>query len=286
MINRFFKQIREGFSDLLIVWYDEFRNVLSDAAVLLLFFVAPLFYPIVYGLIYNQEVAKEAKLVVVDDCNSPESREFRRLCDASRDIQVVAICADMEEAKELLRQKETFGIMRFPKDFSKNIAHKEKATIQLYSDMSSLLYYKCFLLTATEVSEVETTPLAYEEVAMYNTQSGFDSFLLPAFLMLLIQQTLVIGICVLAGSTYDQKKFHRMMPIFRHKRGTFRIVFGKTLCYVMIYLIMSFYLLWIVPMIFSLPQIGNPIEIVGFILPYIIACTFFGMTLSIFIKEK
>ncbi len=306
MINRFFKQIRNGFSDLLIVWYDEFRNVLSDAAVLLLFFAAPLFYPIVYGLIYNQEVAKEAKLVVVDDCNSPESREFRRLCDASRDIQVVAICTDMEEAKELLRQKEAFGIMRFPKDFSRNIAHKEKATIQLYSDMSSLLYYKCFLLTATEVSlkmnkdiqiarmnnatnreaEVETTPLAYEEVAMYNPQSGFDSFLLPAFLMLLIQQTLVIGICVLAGSTYDQKKFHRLKPILRHKRGTFRIVFGKTLCYLMIYLTMSFYLLWIVPMIFSLPQIGNPIEIVGFILPYIIACTFFGMTLSIFIKEK
>ena len=305
-MNRFFKQIKEGISDLLIVWYDELRSILSDAAVMLLFFAAPLLYPLVYGFVYNQEVAKEAKLVVVDLCNSPESREFRRLCDATRDVNVVATCANMEEAREMLRRKEAYGILKFPDDFSKCLANREKANIQLYSDMSSLLYYKCFLLTATEVSlkmnkdiqiyrmenatereaEVTITPVDYEEVAFYNPQSGFDSFLLPAFLMLLIQQTLIIGICVLTGDTYDRKRFHRMTPILRHKRGTFRIVFGKALCYLMIYLISGFYLLCIVPKIFSLPQIGNPLHIITFLLPYIVACTFFGMSLSIFIKEK
>ncbi len=305
-MNRFFKQIKEGLTDILLVWHDEIKSVMSDSAVLLLFLIAPLFYPIVYGLIYNQEVAKEAKLVVVDECNSPESREFRRLCDASRDVEVVAVCANMGEARELLREKKAYGIMKFPKEFSKCIANKQKANVLVYCDMSSLLYYKCFVLTATEVSlemnkeiqidrmdnatereaEVAITPIDYEEVAFFNTQSGFDSFLLPAFLMLLIQQTLIIGICVLAGDAYDRKKFHRMQPIFRHKRGTFRIVFGKALCYLMIYLLMSFYLLWIVPKIFSLPQIGDPINLLSLILPYIIACIFFGMTLSVFIKEK
>lgn len=305
-MNRFFKQIKEGISDLLIVWYDELHSILSDAAVMLLFFAAPLLYPLVYGFVYNQEIAQEAKLVVVDLCNSPESREFRRLCDATRDVNVVATCANMDEARELLRRKEAYGILKFPKEFSKCLANREKANIQLYSDMSSLLYYKCFLLTATEVSlkmnkeiqiermenvtereaEVTATPIDYEEVAFFNPQSGFDSFLLPAFLMLLIQQTLIIGICVLSGDTYDRKRFHRMRPIFRHKRGTFRIVFGKALCYIMIYLISSFYLLYVVPKIFSLPQIGNPKYIISLLLPYIVACSFFGMTLSIFIKEK
>lgn len=305
-MNKFFQQIKEGFSDLLMVWFDEFRSVISDSAVILLFFVAPLLYPIVYGMIYYNEVATEAKMCVVDLDNSPESREFRRLCDASHDVEIVAICANMEEARELLRQKKAYSIMLFPRDFSKNIALKEKAYVQIFSDMSSLLYYKCFLLTATEVSlemgkdiqiqrmenstareeEVGTQPIHYEDATLFNPKSGFNSFLLPAFLMLLIQQTLIIGICVLAGDAFDKKRMHRMNPIMRHQRGTFRVVGGKALCYLMIYIVMSVYLLFLVPKIFNLPQIGNPLDVLSLMIPYLVACSFFGLTLSIFIKEK
>ena len=305
-MNKFFKQIKEGFSDLLMVWFDEFRSVISDSAVILLFFIAPLFYPIVYGLIYYNEVATEAKMCVVDLCNSPESRKFRRLCDASHDVEIVATCANMEEARELLREKKAYSIMLFPRDFSRNIALKEKAYVQLFTDMSSLLYYKCFLLTATEVSlemgkdiqiqrmenvtareeEIGTQPILYEDAALFNPKSGFNSFLLPAFLMLLIQQTMIIGISVLAGDAFDKKRLHRMGPIMRHKRGTFRVVGGKALCYLMIYMVMSVYLLFLVPKIFNLPQIGNPMDILSLMLPYILAAAFFGMTLSVFVKEK
>lgn len=265
-MNKVYKQIREGLSDLLIVWNDEFRSVFSDAAVVLLFVVAPLIYPVIYGLIYSHEVAEEAKLVVVDLDNSAQSRDFRRRCDATRDVQVVAVTANLEEAKEMVRRQEAYGVMLFPRDFSRKIARKEQATIQLYCEMSSLLYYKCFLMTATEVSlnmgkeiqisrldintvntkretDIATSYIKYDNCAFFNPQSGFDSFLLPAFVMLLTQQTLIIGICVMAGDAYDRKRFHRMLPILRHKRGTFRIVLGKTLCYLCIYLVSAFYML-------------------------------------------
>lgn len=307
MINRFFKQIREGLSDLLVVWKDEFSIIIHDKAILMLFIVAPLAYPVIYSLIYNNEVAREAKLVVVDHCNSPETREFRRLCDATPDVEVVATCANLEEAKELLRQKEAFGIMVFPKEFSSALAHKQHAYVQLYSDMSSLLYYKCFLLTATEVSlkmnkeiqvrdmsgatareeEISTTPIEYEDVAFFNPKSGFASFLIPGFLILLIQQTLIIGICALSGAVIDQKRFHTLAPIMmRSRRGAFRVIFGKMFCYMMFYGLMSVYLLWVIPAVFNLPRMGDPWNIVAFMLPYLTACIFFGMSISIFVKEK
>lgn len=306
MIKRFFKQIKEGLSDLLVVWRDEFSLIIHDNAILMLFIVAPLIYPVIYSLIYNNEVAREAKMVVVDYCNSPETREFRRMCDASPDVEVVGVCANMEEAKEALRRREAFGIMVFPREFSSALAHKRHAYVQLYSDMSSLLYYKCFLLTATEVSlemnkeiqvrdmsgatareeEVSTTPITYDDVAFFNPKSGFASFLIPGFLMLLIQQTLIIGICALSGSIYDKKMYHALAPIMRNRRGSFRIIFGKALCYMMFYGVMSVYLLWVIPSVFNLPRMGDPLNIIAFMLPYLTACIFFGMTISVFVKEK
>lgn len=306
MIKRFFKQIKEGLSDLLVVWRDEFSLIIHDNAILMLFIVAPLIYPVIYSLIYNNEVAREAKMVVVDYCNSPETREFRRMCDASPDVEVVGVCANMEEAKEALRRREAFGIMVFPREFSSALAHKRHAYVQLYSDMSSLLYYKCFLLTATEVSlemnkeiqvrdmsgatareeEVSTTPITYDDVAFFNPKSGFASFLIPGFLMLLIQQTLIIGICALSGSIYDKKMYHALAPIMRNRRGSFRIIFGKALCYMMLYGVMSVYLLWVIPSVFNLPRMGDPLNIIAFMLPYLTACIFFGMSISVFVKEK
>jgi ABC-type multidrug transport system, permease component len=306
IIHMFWKQVKEGLADIFVVWRDEFSLVIHDAAILMLFLAAPLLYPIVYSLIYSHEVAREAKMVVVDQCNSPETREFRRMCDATPDIEVVGLCANMQEAQEALRRREAFGILVFPRNFSKALAHKEHAYVQLYSDMSSLLYYKCFLLNVTEVSlkmnkniqvrdmsnatereaEVSTTPIEYEDVAFFNPKSGFASFLIPGFLMLLIQQTLIIGICALAGSIYDKKMYHVLEPIMRHRRGSFRIIFGKALCYMMFYGVMCAYLLWVIPWMFNLPRMGDPWNIVAFMLPYLAACIFFGMSISAFIREK
>ncbi len=306
IIVRLLKKIKEGLADVFVVWREEFSLVIHDMAILMLFLAAPLLYPVVYSLIYNQEVAREAKMVVVDQCNSPETREFRRMCDATPDIEVVGLCANMEEAKEALRRREAFGIMVFPRDFSQALARKEHAYVQLYSDMSSLLYYKCFLLNVTEVSlkmnkdiqvrdmsgstareeEVSTTPIEYEDVAAFNPKSGFASFLIPGFLMLLIQQTLIIGICALAGSVCDRQLYNKYEPIMRHKRGSFRIIFGKSLCYMMFYGVMCAYLLWVIPWAFSLPRMGDPWNVVAFMLPYLASCIFFGMSISIFIKEK
>ena len=302
----FKKNIKQGIRDSFIIWRNEFRNVFSDAGVIIFFFIAPLLYPLLYGYIYNGETVAEAHLVVVDKSNSDRSRKFIRLCDATRDVKIVGKCANMGEAKQMLKEKKAYGIMLIPADFNKNIVRGEKAYISLYSDMSSLLYYKAFLLTLTEVSlamgeeiqienmggatahqeEIAVAPMTYENITFFNPKSGFASFLIPAVLILMIQQTLLLGITVLGGAARDRNSFRHLIPIQRHHRGTLRIVFGKTLCYMMIYSLMSVYILWIVPRIFGLPQTGDGLAILLFILPLLLACIFFAMTMTIFVRDR
>ena len=104
--------------------------------------------------------------------------------------------------------------------------------------------------------------------------------------MLIIQQTLLLGIGLSAGTARETNRFRDLVPLSRHYHGTLRIVLGKSLTYFMIYVIMSVYMLCLVPKMFSLVQIAQAGTLFAFVLPYILACIFFAMTCSIFIHHR
>ena len=299
--------IREGFEDIFFIWKDELKNVFRDAGVLIFFFLVPLAYPLLYSFIYNNEVVRDAKLVVVDQSDSYLSREFTRRVNATADVEVVSTCTDMAEAKRYLDEKKAYGILYFPESFSKEVYRGEQATVSLYCDMSSLLFYKAFLLSATEVSldlgreiqlsrlssssekqdEITVNPIPYESVALFNPQNGFASFLVPAILILVIQQTLALGIGMLGGTVREENRLETLpQSVGRHFHGTLRIVFGKSLTYLMIYILVCIWALAVVPKLFALPQVGDPLTLLLFVLPYLLACIFFAMTLAGFMTTR
>lgn len=304
--NRLRYIIKEGLNDAFFIWKREMKNVFADSGVMIFFFLVPFIYPLLYGFIYNNEVVRDAKMVVVDHSGSSLSRKFIRMVDASADVKVVSVCGNMDEAKRLVDQKKAFGILLFPSEFSKDLHSGRQTTISLYSDMSSLLFYKAFLLTATEVSfelgnevrlhnhpvssekleSISIEPIPYKSVAMFNSQNGFASFLLPAILILVIQQTLVLGIGMLGGTAREKNRFHTLVPVNKHFNGTLRIVFGKSLTYLVLYIAVCGWALIVVPKIFTLPQLTLPLNLILFILPFLFACIFFSMTLSGFMVSR
>ena len=298
--------IKEGILDTFFIWKDELKNVFNDSGVMIFFFLVPFIYPLLYAFIYNNEVVHNAKMVVVDQSDSYLSREYIRKVDATADVKVVAVCSDMEEAKRMMDAKEAYGILYFPSEFSKNIHKGKQATVSLYCDMSALLFYKAFLLATTEVSleigkelraqnnpsstieqeKITINPIPYESVALFNSQNGFASFLVPAILILVIQQTLILGIGMLGGTAREKNRFHSLVPISRHFNGTLRIVFGKSLTYILLYVVVCIWALAVVPKLFSLPQVGEPWTVMLFVLPYLFASIFLSMTLSGFMTSR
>jgi ABC-type multidrug transport system, permease component len=293
-MSRLSKLIRKGITDSFIIWRNELNNVYKDIGVIIFFIIVPLIYPILYGLIYNPETIKEVPFVVVDESRTSSSREFIRMMDASPDVKLVSYVADMEEAQKQTDRKKAYGIVRISSDFSKNIHRGEQSTVTLYIDMSGMLYYKALLLSATEASfkmaesiriGTENLPVQYESVAMFNTQSGFASFLIPGILILVIQQTLLLGICMLTATTRE-RHYGRLIPHDSTHEGVIRIVFGKGLAYLTIYLFICVWALIIVPKIFNLPQIGRYNQVLLFSLPYLLACVFISMFVATFIRGR
>lgn len=302
----FKEKIKEGILDMFYIWKREFRAVFRDQGVLIFFILVPLAYPLVYAFIYTNEVVRDVPAVVVDDSRTSLSREYLRKVDATPDVHIIAYCSDMEEAKLVMKERDAYGLIYIPSDFSSNIVRGKQTQVGLYCDMSGLLYYKSLLMANTAVSldmnkdikmtvagnntnredEITAYPIKYEDVAMFNPTNGFAAFLIPAVLVLIIQQTLLLGIGLSAGTAREKNKFKDLVPINRHYHGTLRIVLGKGLSYFMIYAVISVYILCVVPNLFKLNQIGLPKDLILFILPYLIASIFFAMTVSIFIRNR
>ncbi len=302
-----FKQkVVQGIYDLFYIWKQEFRTTFRDQGVLIFFVLVPLVYPLIYSFIYTNETIREVPTVVVDNSRSSLSREYLRKVDASPEISIVAYCADMEEAKLMLKDRKAYGIIYIPAHFSDDIVQGKQTQVSIFCDMSGLLYYKALLTANTNVSlamnaaikmeragnttarqdEITAYPIEYEDVAIFNPTNGFAAFLIPAVLILIIQQTLLLGIGLSAGTAREHNQFKDLVPINRHYNGTLRIVMGKGLSYFMVYSLVAVYILCVVPRLFSLNQIAIPGVLTLFTLPYLTACIFFAMTASIAIRNR
>ena len=64
------------------------------------------------------------------------------------------------------------------------------------------------------------------------------------------------------------------------------VVAGKALFYFMLYFIMAVYMFTLVTKWFGLPMLGDYPTLLAFVVPYILACTFFAITLSSLIYRR
>lgn len=303
---KFIQTIRQGIKDICQIWLEEMRNVFRDEGVLIFFIVVPLVYPLLYSWIYNNEVVHEVPVVVVDQSKSAESREFIRLADASPDVEVSCYAGSIDEAKRIMARSDAFGIYVIPEDFGKRINSMRQTAVAVYCDMSLMLAYKAIYQTAVNVTthmnegiqvrlagnttnrqdEITTRPLEFDEVPMFNPTSGYGSFIIPGVLMLIIQQTLVLGIGLSAGTAREKNRFKELVPVNIHYQGYCRIVLGKSLCYSMIYAVMSSYLVLVIPQLFGFTSLPDVKALLAIMLPYILACIFFGITVSCMVRYR
>ena len=298
--------IADGVRDACYIWRDELRLVLKDEGVLIFFVIVPLIYPLLYSWIYNNETVREVPVVVVDDSHSAMSRQFIRMCDASPDVQIKYYASDIDEAQMLMGRQIVKAIYRIPADFESNLMRMQQSVVSVYCDMSLMLTYKAAYQTALAVSQtmnkeiqiqlagrytkreeqIQAAPLQCDDVALYNPGGGYGSAILPAVLMLILQQTLVLGIGMAAGTARETNRFSDLVPIQSHYHGTFRIVLGKAMVYFMIYAVMGTWLTVVVPRIFNFPHLAQWYNLLMLMLPYTLACIFFGITVSCLVRYR
>jgi ABC-2 type transport system permease protein len=303
------KKIRIILYDIREVLYAEMGRVFKDSTVLLIFFIAPLLYPVIFCFMYGYENVTNLPVAVVDQALCDESKRFIHKMDATPEITVEYKCATMAEAERLMKNRDVHAIFYFPKDFATDLIAKRTAHVAVFADMSSFYYYKAALLgsNAVLIDEMHTIqleryaadgltglqaqeqmqPVVYEEFTSFNPTNGYGAFLLPALSILVVHQTLFLGICLLCGDARENRRSLMLIPARLRTRSIHRVAFGRALCYLIIYTPICIMTMWFIPRWFQLPQLGNLHTILVFLLPFLLAVIFFGMTMgNLFVRQK
>ena len=287
---KIFKAIIDSFAD-------EFRLVLSNVGVLLFLIGLPLAYPPIYSLIYNAELVRDVPLVVVDHDRTADSRKLVRQLDATQEAHVIGYAADLPEARRAMDSRDCFGILEIPAGFQRNQGRGQKSDVILFADMTLVIRYKSLLTAATKVSSnfgstlktadsgligtiMPEDPMPVISAYLGDITGGYDSFLMPGILVLIVQQCVIMAVAMAGG-------IRRENPRFRYPAGPLGATLGgRTLCYLVWMILPALLMLYYIPLMFRFPQAANMFQVFLFILPMLISAVMLGFSLQGFMSES
>ena len=305
---KLFSNIKNVLSDLTAITWKEFKTIFTDSGVLLILIIAGFGYPLLYSTVYLNESVDEIPVGIIDECGTSYSRGFASKIDATREVTLES-CINMDDAIGKMRKREIHGFIVIPKDFSKNIQTGKQTTVSLYINMATFFIYKNIAmacnyvmldenknislqrLSADGLTEQEALqsaePLRNKMNILFNEGNGFASFFVPGVLVLIIHQLLFLGIGMVSGTRREENANHKLSDnVAPHEKKVHRYILGQAAAYLIIYSIVSAYILILVPRMFGLPHYASAWDIYRLVFPFLLAVIFFSQTWAIFIRNR
>ena len=297
-------------NDILRVAIYECRNILRSLPVLLVLGGGIFMYGMLYNYMYSPNVLREVPVAVVDNSRTPLSRRYIQLLDATPQVRIEGITTDITEAHKRMNTSEVAGIVYMPADFDEKVGKGEEAIYVAYNNTSSFLYYEAlaegfsgamlalddavrlnqlvFLNSDAVAAITNTRSIGVQGIALYNERGGYADYLIPSVLMLILFQTMLMVISMRCGKEAEQCMFPLMQVVGNGASWgkAVSIVIGKSIIYVGFYALFAIFLLGLLPMLFDLPHLANPILLIQLLTPYLFATSFFGLACSPFFKDS
>lgn len=286
----------------------ELRTLLRDEGVLLVLLGAPLIYGLLYASAYGAEVVREVPIGVIDESKTTGSRQLSRLFEAGPECYIRCSPSDMEEARQLLLDREIYGIVYIPADYEKRLLGGEQAVVLLYLDTSYFLIYRQLfqelVLTIESTgagvelvrllaqgsnlpqAEAVVEPIRYTRHDLFNPALGYGVFVMPAILILILQQTLLIGIGMVGATWREEGFYHAFARHTRHRPTPLTLLLGRGAAYLLLCAPTTLYLFTLHYRLFGLPMQGSTPALLLFMTLYLTTCILFGLALSPLFRRR
>lgn len=297
--------IKAGLNNISSIILNEFKTISGSFAIVLVLMGGIFMYGLLYNYMYAPDVVRNVPVVVVDNSKTELSREYIRLLNATPQVDVIATGEDYPQAQELMKMDEAAGILYLPYDFTDRVSRGDESVFIMYETTNAFLNYLAmqeasagsmlalndryrpemvvFLPSQAAAQLSVAKPINVAGTALYNYTEGYGTYLIPAVLIVIMFQTLLMVIGMISG---EERQF-KLLQVYRPTFGQAgRLVIGKTFVYMMLYAVFSLFLLGLIPLIFDLPDIGNVWNIIMLLIPFLMATSFFGLTASVVFTDS
>jgi len=265
--------------------------------------VAGVLYAFYYPTPYINQTVSKVPVAVVDLDNTAMSRELTRMATAAQQIEVKAVYADRRQAEESMSRDEIYGFMVIPENMEKNIRNHEQVSVNIFTHGAYVMLHGAIgtafstcALTLGATNKVKQIalgkqvpsakaiamrdPIPISIQTLYNSSGSYSNYVVPSVLVVILQQSLIIGICVLGGSRAHRrfrKKF-RDSPV--ENETVLCRYFGRSLAYFLHYCSFILFYHCIIYNLFDFPRRGEVLPMVVFSIVFLASTINLGMVVS------
>ncbi|MFN3871905.1 MAG: ABC transporter permease [Ignavibacterium sp.] len=230
--------------------------ILSDIDLIAMLIAAPLFYSFFYGTMYMNKVEHKIPIAVYDEDHSGASLNLIKKLNAHHSINVKEKLINLIELDKKLINEDVEGVLFIPDDFSKNLKLNRDVRLKLYLNTHRFLHSNDLNKAVNEVAlsmgeeiRVEyfnskgfskeqakelSTPLKDDIKLLFNPSESYGDFLIPAILILVLQQTLFMGLGQSMAKENEIKKINELKNLSSYNPIT--AITGKISFYLILYL--------------------------------------------------
>jgi ABC-2 type transport system permease protein len=199
------------------------RSVLFDKGPMTPAVVGVIVYSFYYAVPFAPEVTSAVPVTVADYDASPMSRQIARDLDATQGVRITGVVRNVEDAVPALQRGEIGGIVAVPANFYRDVLRGTPTGVTVMGNGGYAVVNSTILQTTAAVVSETTAPAltaqlvrsnappasimqltragpAFVKQPLFNTVQGYESYVLPASMGLLVHQLLLTAICVAIGT--------------------------------------------------------------------------------------
>ncbi len=279
----------------------EFLHVLKDPIVILIVFIAPLFYASLFGLVYFSAILHDVPLAIVDQDHSALSREIRLAFANDDSFKIIAGIDSYEEMETGMKNGTLRAGIVIPQDFEQSLYQHHPAQILAVYDASNLIWglnSRKFIRevindfstqhTAARLASAGFSPKEIENImnsvecnvtAWNNPTYSYTNYLFMGLMMIAVHQLGLFGVCLAVTREKERKSWIQYIAA---SIPAWKIALGKSLPY----LIMNFFnyslILWVSSRFVQVKIEGSVVLLILLGLLYVTTITFAGFIISLY----
>jgi len=225
---------------------DTFKNeaklIFTDMAIVLTIIGGVILYSFLYPQPYAKQSVSSLAVSVVDYDKSDVSRDIIFKLNATAQIVVSREDLSEKDAKQALIENKIKAIIVIPAHFKRDLALNKSPTVAVGADSSYFLIYGAVLEGAmksilTQSASIKVanllkkqvpissakdayTPYSLNIINLFNKNNSYTQYVIPAVFVLILQQTLLIGLGILGGGVNErmrkkEKGYFNSAPIWQ-----------------------------------------------------------------------
>ncbi len=284
----------------------ELIALVKDRDIMILVLIAPVFYSIFYSTIYLNKTEFEIPVVVFDKDESSLSRQYLKDLDAHQLVEVAGHVTDLSEAEDLLKKEKVQGVIIVPEDFENAIKSGRHVTVKVLLNTHRFLHsndinkaineigfawteqirMKTFNLKGIPTHQARdlVEPVKEEIRFMFNPMLTYGDFLIPGVLILILQQTLILGL----GQSIAKERQENRLAIWYEDghHSTSAAITGKTMIYLLLFVVYSFFFLTFHYWFFDIPSYASLFQTMLLTTGFIFINISFTVLVASFFKNK